>query len=70
MQQLNEDVDTLYDYGIKMANSYISDGHGEGNLMMKEFDKMVDNLVQHVDAIQEKSEDSMNEGLMTVELHK
>lgn len=69
LDDLNGEFDKLYSYGKEMADMYIKNGHEDGNIMMAEFDKMADSINSKVGEIQKKSETSMDDSLMTIQMH-
>ncbi len=69
LAELSSKIDKLYEYGKEMADMYIKSGHEDGNKMMLEFDKMADDINAKVDEIQKKSEASMDDSLMTIQMH-
>ena len=69
LEELNVEFDKLYTYGKEMADMYIKNGHEDGNIMMAEFDKIADSIYVKVDEIQKKSEVSMDDSLMTIQMH-
>ena len=66
---IDVEFDKFYSYGKDMAGMYIIKGHIEGNKMMEPFDKMTDSLLEKVGSIQKETQASMDEDLMTVEMH-
>lgn len=69
LDELNSEFNKLYSYGKEMADMYIKNGHEDGNIMMAEFDKMADSINSKVADIQKKSEASMDDSLMTIQMH-
>ncbi len=69
LDDINIEFDNLYFYGKEMADMYITNGHENGNKMMDEFDKMADNINSKVSDIQKKIESSLNDDLMTLQMH-
>ncbi|KAF5047640.1 Methyl-accepting chemotaxis protein (MCP) signaling domain protein [anaerobic digester metagenome] len=69
LDEINIELDNLYFYGKEMADMYITNGHENGNIMMDEFDKMADNINSKVSDIQKKIESSLNDDLMTLQMH-
>ncbi len=69
LDEINIELNNLYFYGKEMANMYITNGHENGNIMMDEFDKMADNINSKVSDIQKKMESSLNDDLMTLQMH-
>ncbi|PKL16902.1 MAG: methyl-accepting chemotaxis protein [Spirochaetae bacterium HGW-Spirochaetae-5] len=69
LNEIDVEFDKFYSYGKDMAGMYIIKGHIEGNKMMEPFDKMTDRLLEKVGQIQKETQSSMDEDLMTVEMH-
>jgi methyl-accepting chemotaxis protein len=69
IQDLEVAFNKFYTFGKQMTNMYVKSGHEEGNKMMAEFDKLADDVYKKVDSLQSKSQMSMDEDLMTIEMH-
>ncbi|HYE84458.1 MAG TPA: HAMP domain-containing methyl-accepting chemotaxis protein [Clostridia bacterium] len=69
IQDLEAAFDKFYNFGKQMTNMYIESGHVEGNKMMAELDKLADGVYKKVDTLQIKSQESMDDDLMTIEMH-
>ncbi|WP_425805070.1 methyl-accepting chemotaxis protein [Desulfitobacterium sp. Sab5] len=69
LDELNTQIDNLYKYGLEMADMYVNDNHVGANTMMVEFDKMADSINIKLDEIQTKSKASMDDSLMTIQMH-
>jgi len=69
IDELNTSFDKFYQYGMNMVDMYIKSGHEEGNKMMAEFDKSAEDVLKKVEAIQQKSQASMNDDLAGIEMH-
>lgn len=61
--------DNFYEAGRRMTDAYVKSGYEEGNKMMDEFDRLADDVYKKVEKLQQESQESMDEDLMTVEMH-
>lgn len=69
IDNLSAEFDKYYTLGKSMADMYVNSKQEEGNKMMLVFDKLADSIYAKVDEIQKKSQEYMDEDLMTIQMH-
>ena len=69
LEEFKADLNSYYQLGVKMANSYIEFGPDEGNKLMSQLDPVAQNLSEHIEKLVNLHIDSVLKSMKAVEGH-
>lgn len=69
VKDLNDAFNRFFEYGKIVAQTYVDNGHEEGNMHIDKFDKLAEDVFSKVDAIQKNSQVEMDKDLNELNMH-